>query len=123
MSDRIADLEAVTIDCRDPETLAGFWSAVFGATVDSREGDPVQYIDLVAAGIPTIRLQRAPEPKTVKDRIHLDLSVSDLDVASARVEALGASRAADHDISEYGVTFRVMLDPEGNEFCLVVGNA
>ena len=70
--------------------------------------------------MPIIRLQRVPEPKTVKDRIHLDLSVTDLDAATARVEAIGATRASSEDFFEYGVSFRVMLDPEGNEFCLVV---
>jgi predicted enzyme related to lactoylglutathione lyase len=116
----VGRLDSVTIDCADPERQAAFWAAVFGTEEEWRGGDPVQYIDLAATpASPTIRFQRVPEPKTVKDRIHLDLRVDDLELAAARVVALGASPVEQDDIFEYDVAFRVMLDPEGNEFCLV----
>lgn len=119
---RIARLDAVTIDCNDPETLAVFWAAVFDTREEWRGGDPVQYIDLRATDwSPKIRFQRVPEGKTVKDRIHLDLRVDDIEEAAARVIALGAQRAPSDDFREYDVAFRVMLDPEGNEFCVVTG--
>ncbi|MDH5314331.1 MAG: hypothetical protein OEW66_10935, partial [Actinomycetota bacterium] len=70
-------------------------------------------------GSPVLRFQRVPEPKTVKDRIHLDLRVDDIEEACRRVIELGAQRVEQGDFREYDVTFRVMLDPEGNEFCLV----
>jgi predicted enzyme related to lactoylglutathione lyase len=117
---RIARLDSVTIDCHDPEGLAAFWASIFGAGEEWRGGDPVQYIDLGATdGSPVLRFQRVPEPKTVKDRIHLDLRVDDIDEASGRVIELGGVRVEQGDIREYDVVFRVMLDPEGNEFCLV----
>jgi predicted enzyme related to lactoylglutathione lyase len=117
---RIARLEAVTIDCHDPERLARFWAAVLGAIEEWRGGDPVQYIDLGATdGSPVIRFQRVPEPKTVKDRIHLDLRVDDIEEACRRVIGVGGVWVEQGDFCEYGVVFRVMLDPEGNEFCLV----
>jgi predicted enzyme related to lactoylglutathione lyase len=117
---RIARLDSVTIDCHDPERLAAFWASVFGTAEEWRGGDPVQYIDLGATdGSPVIRFQRVPEPKTVKDRIHLDLRVDDLEEACRRVIELGGTRVEQADFREYDVTFRVMLDPEGNEFCLV----
>jgi predicted enzyme related to lactoylglutathione lyase len=120
----VGRLDSVTIDCGDPERLAAFWSAVFGTRVKWRGGDPVQYLDLAAtAASPTIRFQRVPEPKTVKDRIHLDLRVDDIDEATVRVVALGATRVEQGDFLEYDVAFRVMLDPEGNEFCLVAGDS
>ncbi len=116
----IAYLDAVTIDCTDPDTLADFWCAVFGTREDSREGDPVQYIDLEpAAGAPTIRLQRVPEAKSLKNRLHIDLMVEDVEETTQRVRAIGATRSPMGDYAEYGVGWRVMLDPEGNEFCLV----
>lgn len=115
----IGSLDAVTIDCSDPHLLAAFWCAVFATEVDTIEGDPAHYIDLLpAAGAPTIRLQRVPEPKTVKDRVHLDIMVDDVDAAARRASDLGAKRMDDQDFREYGVRFIVMLDPEGNEFCL-----
>ncbi len=117
---RIARLDSVTIDCHDPERLAAFWSSIFGAVEVWRGGDPVQYIDLRATdGSPVLRFQRVPEPKTVKDRIHLDLRVDDIDRACARIIGLGGTRVEHGDFHEYDVIFRVMFDPEGNEFCLV----
>ena len=119
--DPIARLDSVTIDCRDPERLAAFWAEVFGTEEEWRGGDPVQYIDLRATPTsPTLRFQRVPEDKTVKDRIHLDLRVDDLEAAAEAVTALGATPMPQDDFAEYNVTFRVMLDPEGNEFCLVM---
>jgi predicted enzyme related to lactoylglutathione lyase len=116
----IARLESVTIDCHDPERLVRFWAAVLGAVEEWRGGDPVQYIDLAETnGSPVLRFQRVPEPKIVKDRIHLDLRVDDIDEAGRRVIELGGVRVEQDDIREYDVVFRVMLDPEGNEFCLV----
>ena len=118
---RIARLDAVTIDCRDPERLAAFWASVFGTQEEWRGGDPVQYIDLSQTeASPGLRFQRVPEPKTVKDRIHLDLRVEDIEEATARVTALGAKHLSQDDFHEYNSAFRVMLDPEGNEFCLVM---
>jgi len=116
----IARLDSVTIDCRDPERLASFWSSLFGTAETWRGGDPVQYIDLGSTdGSPVLRFQRVPEPKTVKDRIHLDLRVDDIEEACRRVIGLGGARVEHGDFREYDVVFRVMLDPEGNEFCLV----
>lgn len=120
-SSAIARIDSVTIDCRDPELLAGFWASVFAADEEWRGGDPVQYIDLgQTERSPRLRFQRVPEPKTVKDRIHLDLRVDDLEESAARVIAIGARRTPAEDFREYNVVFRVMLDPEGNEFCLVM---
>jgi predicted enzyme related to lactoylglutathione lyase len=116
----IAQLDSVTIDCHDPEALAGFWAQVFGTVEEWRGGEPVQYIDLSETPYsPKLRFQRVPETKTVKDRIHLDLRVADIEETCAHLVALGAARVAQDDFQEFNVVFRVMLDPEGNEFCLV----
>jgi len=69
--------------------------------------------------VPILRFQRVPEPKTTKNRLHLDVSVRDIDVVCSRVEALGATRVSDTVLTEWGYEWRVMADPEGNEFCLV----
>lgn len=115
----IGSLDAVTVDSIDPEELARFWCAVFGTEVDTRSGDPVQYLDLFpAAGAPTLRFQRVPEPKTAKDRLHFDVLVDDMDGAIERVEQLGAKHVSGARFKEYQYAWQVMLDPEGNEFCL-----
>ena len=116
----IGSFDAITIDCADPVGLAAFWCEVFGTKVDTTEGDPVQYVDLLpAAGAPTLRFQRVAEPKATKLRQHLDILVDDLDEAIARVEELGAKRLDDEGFAEHDYAWQVMLDPEGNEFCLV----
>ena len=118
----IARLGSVTIDCRDPERLASFWSSVFGTAETWRGGVPVQYIDLGSTDrSPVLRFQRVPESKTVNDRIHLDLRVDDIEEACRRVIESGGVRVEQDDLHEYDVVFRVMLDPEGNEFGLVSG--
>jgi len=116
---RIARLDSVTIDCHDPERLAAFWASVFGTAEAWRGGDPVQYVDLGATdGSPVIRFQRVPEPKTVKNRLHLDIEVRDLTQAIERAESLGGSTVRE-TTTEYGWDYQVMADPEGNEFCLI----
>ena len=118
----IGGLDAVTIDCADPLALGRFWARVFGTKIEPTEGDePPQYVDLLPiTGVPILRFQRVPEPKTVKNRLHLDVLVADVDAACARVEALGGRRLSAERFAEYGYRWLVMADPEGNEFCLVV---
>jgi predicted enzyme related to lactoylglutathione lyase len=117
--DRLGALDAVTIDCADPLALARFWSAVFGTEIGSVDGDGPHYVDLTAVeGLPVLRFQHVPERKTVKNRLHLDVEVPDLRDACARIEALGG-RTLSGPFTEYGYGWRVVADPEGNEFCVV----
>jgi predicted enzyme related to lactoylglutathione lyase len=110
---------AVVIDCADPDLLATFWSQLLGVEKYRPIGDPVQYAGIAPSdwGAPYMSFQRVPEPKVQKNRSHLDLHVNDVDVITALIERLGGSR--DRDFDEYGYRWRVMRDPEGNEFCLV----
>ncbi|WP_205324926.1 VOC family protein [Glycomyces sp. YM15] len=66
-----------------------------------------------------ILFQQVPEPKTVKNRLHLDLHVGrdNIDAETERLEALGATRAGDR-LREGPAEWIVMRDPEGNEFCV-----
>jgi len=86
-------------------------------------GDPVHYLNLAppanAQNGVGIALQRVPEPKRGKNRVHLDIEVDDLDAVTEHIEALGGRRASPEDVSEHGYNWRVMTDPEGNEFCLI----
>jgi predicted enzyme related to lactoylglutathione lyase len=59
-----------------------------------------------------------PEPKAVKNRIHLDLVVDDIEAESVRFISLGATRVSAEPLCEDGGCWIVMLDPEGNEICL-----
>jgi predicted enzyme related to lactoylglutathione lyase len=62
-------------------------------------------------------LQKVPEQHEHKNRAHIDLDVTDLEAAVQSAVGLGGTRLA--KISEYGITWAVMADPDGNEFCLV----
>lgn len=108
---------AVTIDCVDPERVARFWSALLGREPGpSREG----WVYLGERGDPQPRLvfQPVPEPQQGKVRIHLDVTVDDLDEAVKLAQDLGGRLTGERHDYHDGVVV-VMTDPENHEFCLV----
>ena len=143
----------ITFDCADPVRLVSFWSAALGYVVEPPPdgfvtwneywrhiGVPDDELPTDADGAgsiidpsgvgPRIWFQVVPEPKTVKNRMHLDLKVSGgraaplderrdrIEAEAVRLEGLGASRLrvlSTDGLDHYGV---VMADPEGNEFCV-----
>ena len=112
-----ASVGFLVIDAVDPVRLAAFWCALLDVEVDSTIGDG-QFVVLSAAkdGL-TVGFQRVPEAKTGKNRLHLDLVVEDLDAATAEIETLGGrwlEPGSTRDLE--GFQWRVMADPEGNEF-------
>jgi catechol 2,3-dioxygenase-like lactoylglutathione lyase family enzyme len=115
--DGIGWIGFVTIDCADPEQLAAWWGDLLGLKV-GRRGGPYVELERPRAGVPkpTLVFQRVPEPKVGKARIHLDIVVVDLEAATRRAVALGASIAEDLASED---PWLVMRDPEGNEFCLI----
>ena len=72
---------------------------------------------------PKLLLQQVPEPKTTKNRMHLDIDAVDIEAEATRLEALGARRVADDQLHEHGTSWILMTDPEGNEFCVCDGGA
>ena len=123
--DPIGRLGWMQIDACDPLRLAGFWGTVLGRPVsESPLGDPAHYVGLEAAADDlVVSFQRVPEEKTGKNRLHLDIEVSDVDAAQAAIEAIGGRRLPKPDYHEYGFSWRQMADPEGNEFCLIYATA
>jgi catechol 2,3-dioxygenase-like lactoylglutathione lyase family enzyme len=109
----ISGLACVVFDCAEPARLAEWWQQLVGGDiVYDDDGDAT----LRLAGWPRLDFIRVPEPKTVKNRMHLDLATVDYDEAVAEAERVGARRATDvYD----GDVFAVFRDPEGNEFCLL----
>jgi catechol-2,3-dioxygenase len=111
--------DAVVIDCRDPEALAGFWCALLDVEVRGRWAE---YVGLhpMAPGQPRLVLQRTDDPRPAKNTVHLDLHVEGraaLEAATARAVSLGATVDSVHD--EDVASWRTLADPEGNLFCLV----
>jgi catechol 2,3-dioxygenase-like lactoylglutathione lyase family enzyme len=109
-------LQEVVVDCRDPRALVGFWAAVLRAVPVVRTDDWA-YLDSHLLGT-RLAFQRVPEIKSTKNRVHLDLEVDDIADERDRVTALGAFALGELVVDEQG-PFQVMVDPEGNEFCLV----
>jgi len=105
------------LDCRDPDLLASFWSEAIGCQV-SASSEP--YLVLVPENGhgPELVLQRVGEPKTTKNRMHLDIRTDALDSKVQSLEALGARRLQPDVTEEAGFRWVVMADPEGSEFCV-----
>jgi predicted enzyme related to lactoylglutathione lyase len=104
-----------TLDCNDLDTQARFWAAALGCDVDGViEG---RYIALSGPDI-GLTLQRVPEIKTCKNRMHIDVLVDDVLAEVARLESLGATRLTPTPHEQFGQTWYVLADPEGNEFCV-----
>jgi hypothetical protein len=133
----------VVIDAADPHALARFWAAALGyevedhtAIVDALVADgrlPAEAVIEVDGGRgfrevaavrdpdgrgPRVLLQAVPEPKTVKNRVHLDLHVGTerIDAEVERLAALGARRL--YEFADRGPRWVTCADPEGNEFCV-----
>src|SRR5262245_13780100 len=106
----------VVIDCGDPPTLARFWAAVLDWKIVFEQPDEV-VIAKAEDTYPGIVFGTVPEEKRTKNRLHIDLAPDDRDAEVERILALGATRT-DVGQSE-DVTWVVLADPEGNEFCVL----
>lgn len=107
-------LHALVIDCDDLEAGVRFWTGALGTEVYEEPTPDNPYVGLkVTAGSLVILLQRVPEPRTAKSRMHLDIETDDVEAEVRRLEALGATRG------EFVEGWWVMHDPNGNEFCVV----
>lgn len=135
----------VTFDAGDPRALGDFWCEVLGYVRDAPPPGFTTWEDALAAwGLPEERwndknavsdpdgvgprifIQKVPEPKTAKNRVHLDVNVSEglrgderttkIRAEAERVTSLGASVVTES--SGLGEFWMVLRDPEGNEFCL-----
>jgi predicted enzyme related to lactoylglutathione lyase len=109
----------VGIDCRDPEALVRFWTAALGYVRGSGNGQP--YIDLCHPDgcdeALVVFLQRVPEPKQVKNRLHIDLYVAEPQPLVDRLVGLGGTTLGP-PVQQGDGWFQVMADPEGNELCV-----
>jgi hypothetical protein len=115
MSSRLA---VIAIDAVRPRVVAEFWCAVLGWQVVEEDGDGIS-IAPPDGSSPSIDVFAVPEGKTVKNRLHFDLRADGTTTSEEleRLLALGARRA---DVGQGAdVSWVVLEDPEGNEFCLL----
>jgi predicted enzyme related to lactoylglutathione lyase len=109
----MAYVKSVSVDCADAARVAAFWAAALGGEVEEGATRDKAFVEAPGWGGPSMWFTRVPEPKTAKNRMHLDLRApSDLASEVSRLVALGASVVAEHG------DLTVMADPEGNEFCV-----
>ena len=129
-------IESVVFDCIDAAPLARFWAGALGWSVapyDERElerlaskgiydpeDDPSVMVEPPGdTDLPVLYFTEVPEEKVVKNRVHLDLAAEDsLEEEVQRLEGLGAH--VRNWAEDSGSTWCVMLDPQGNEFCVVL---
>jgi predicted enzyme related to lactoylglutathione lyase len=111
----IGRVDEVVVDCVDPYALARFWAQVLGGEARRRDDDWC-YVD--PPGWTRLAFQRVGEPKATKNRLHIDVEVTDIEAGTLAAEALGATRRGPVHSDQAG-SFQVLLDPEGNEWCVV----
>jgi predicted enzyme related to lactoylglutathione lyase len=111
---------ALVLDCQDLDRCADFWSAALGYRRAGGVSGP--YLSLRPGDGregPELLLQRVPEAKSSKNRLHLDLRTRDLVAELHRLRGVGARVLTPDPIEEGGWTWHVLADPEGNEFCVL----
>ena len=114
-----SSLRAVTFDCADAATLAGFWADVLGRQV--AEDPTSEHAVLLPGDTSGLRIvfNQVPEPKTVKNRLHLDVISETFDAEKERLLNLGAQTL--RDIQRDKSRWTTFADIEGNEFDLIAG--
>jgi hypothetical protein len=109
----------VSVDCIDAATVANFWAGVLRRQVadhPTRENAVVLVDDAAVRG-PRLAFHQVPEPKTVKNRVHLDLVTTEFEAETQRLVDLGAQKV--RDIEQGGTRWSTFRDIEGNEFDLI----
>ncbi len=136
----------VTLDCRDPHSQADWWAAALGWQVEpsdeefirrmiaqgnASEADTTTHRGALVwaggaavdnpdprAGTPRLYFQAVPEPKSVKNRMHLDLRVGDEEVSTVVERLTAAGATVLYEAHQGPFRWTTLADPEGNEFCV-----
>ena len=108
-------IETVTVDAREPEVLARWWAELLRS--EAKYDDVDEWV--VDADGASLLFLLDTEEKVVKNRWHLDLRPEDQDAEVARAEELGARRVEIGQSQDPQVSWVVLADPEGNEFCIL----
>lgn len=106
---------SVVVNTVDPDKLAGFWSELLNVGIARRSGPYFIWLEPQHKGGISVAFQKVDSPTNGRRRLHLDMSVDDLEAAVQRAIALGASRVEDHTAGDF--SWVVLADPDGNEFC------
>lgn len=105
------------LDCADPDLLSEFWTAALGYRTLPSQG-PYRVLGPRGSSGMELVLQRVPEPKVVKNRMHIDIRTRDIEAETKRLISLGARLLRPEAIEEHGFRWFLLADPEDNEFCV-----
>ena len=111
----------VAIDCADAAAVANFWAEALGREIadhPTREHAVVLVDDAGVHG-PRLAFHQVPEPKTVKNRVHLDFVTTEFEAESDRLVGLGAEKV--REVEQGDARWTTFRDIEGNEFDLIAG--
>lgn len=114
----IGAVAAVAVDCADPVSLARFWERAAGCVRIRSEAGWEQLRSPDGTG-PFLEFLQVPDRKTVKNRMHLDVAPAQGDDQALEVRRLQEAGAAAVDIGQGDVSWTVLTDPEGGEFCVL----
>jgi predicted enzyme related to lactoylglutathione lyase len=106
------------LDCQEPDRMADFWVAALGYRRFGSAGNYRSIVPPEGEHGPKLIMQAVDEPKSAKNRMHLDLRVPDIEAEAVRLAGLGATRVSRAPVEEHTSRWIVMADPEGNEFCV-----
>ncbi|MGW7334317.1 VOC family protein [Streptomyces sp. NPDC054840] len=119
----VSVVQNVAIDCSDAYELARFWSAVTGCPLHPQVAPGDRETVVMLAQGPLLYFNQVPEPKSVKNRIHLCLRpTTSREEEVERLLELGATLVIDRRQPD-GAGWAVLADPEGNEFCVLRGES
>ena len=107
--------EQIVVDAEDPARLARWWAEALGYRIVHEAPDEVE-IRRTPEELPGILFTTVPDAKTVKNRLHIDLRPDDQESEVERLVDMGARPV---DIGQHDVSWVVLADPEGNEFCVL----
>lgn len=109
----------VVIDCAQLDRSAEFWTAVLGYVRDGVATGRYQSLLPAHGRRAEILLQRVPEARQGKNRVHLDLRTRELEPETRRPVSLGARMLTEQPVTEHGWRWHIMADSDGNEFCVL----
>lgn len=112
------DVDALLFDSPDPDALATFYEGLLGYVRTFEDEGEVMIAAPDGSGFPLLFVEGHDE-KTTKNRVHLDLRPDDHEAAVAHALSLGATHADVGQHDDPDVTWVVLADPDGNEFCVL----
>src|SRR5918912_154473 len=108
------NVESITFDTTNPDKAAEWWAQAAGGQLTPYV--PGEYVAVERQPGPKLLFQKVADPTPGKNRVHLDFAAADVDAAVTRLVELGATETGRHSLGP--VSWVVLLDPDGNAFCV-----